>query len=97
MKKQTLEPSEKKGRARDRLQRLLQKAVDAEIGSPVEIVETRRDPKVTTTYAVRSKSDGCFLVQVFQGESEVIDTFELEEDQPTLRSLKVGEPSFGQF
>lgn len=73
---------------------IVQQAVEDEVGRKVSIIETLRDPKVSTTYAVRTVKDGCFLVQVFQEEAEVIDTFELEDDQPTLKSLKSGSPRF---
>ena len=80
------------------LKKLIQDAIEAEIGNEPkpEIVETRRDPKVTTTIVVRTKSDGCFVISVFEGKAEVIDTFQLEdqEDSPqTLRGLKVGDPT----
>lgn len=76
------------------IKQLVHQAIREELGESSVIVETLRDPKVSTTYAVRTKKEGCFLVSVFQGEAEVIDTFELEENQPTLRSLKSGSLKF---
>ncbi len=70
-----------------RLAALIEKS---EIGEPVKIVETRWDPNVSTSIAVRTEKHGCFLIQVFRGELEVLDCFELEENQKTLRSLEVG-------
>jgi hypothetical protein len=72
-------------------------AIEAEIGGSTEVVEYRRDPKVPQTYAVRTKSDGCYLVScgyTEDGSYEVIDSFELEDGQESLADLEVGAPRF---
>jgi hypothetical protein len=55
----------------------------------VEIVDYRKDPKVSQTYVVETREHACALIQAGQ----VIDTFELEEGQ-TLADLEVGDPKF---
>lgn len=59
-----------------------------------EIVEVRKDPKVSSTYAFRVKDGGCALIQIYDGECECLDTFELEEGQTSLKDLKSGSLKF---
>jgi hypothetical protein len=61
----------------------------SEYGEEVEIVDYRKDPKVSQTYVVETREHACALIQAGQ----VIDTFELEEGQ-TLADLEVGDPKF---
>ena len=69
--------------------------IKREVGEKVEIVETRKDPKVQGTYAVRTKNHGCFLIcQTIEEGFEVLDTFDLEEGQKSLKSIPTGELKF---
>ena len=66
----------------------LQECLDEYVGEKVEIVETRLDPLLGYSKAIRTKDHGCFItVQLAGHEITVHDEFELEKGQ-TLESLE---------
>ena len=68
----------------------IKKAIDDYVGNPVEIVETRQDPILGYSMAVRTKDHECFIVTKTSREYEVYEEFVLEEGQ-TLQDLESGE------
>ena len=80
----------------DNVIKKVKEVLNGYVGGEVEIVETRRDPILSYSMAVRTKSNGCFIVVNSSNGWQVHDEFLLDEGKETLQDLEASDKGLAE-